>query len=175
MSAEETPARVETRLAEAMRQLPGGVCVITAGVAPHRTGYTGTAVFSLSVDPERVVISVGRQSSSYPVIRDGGFFGLNILGAGQQAIADRFAGRGGAKGEARFEGAHWTLGASGASLLVGALAALDCRVEEIIERHSHAIIVGEPLSIATQPLAGALIYWRSRYVSTGPEVALAAE
>jgi flavin reductase (DIM6/NTAB) family NADH-FMN oxidoreductase RutF len=175
MSTENNLARRANRLADAMRQLPGGVCIITAGVAPNRTGYTGTAVFSLSVDPERVVISVGRSSSSYPVIRDGGFFGLNILSADQQEIADRFAGRGGVKGEARFNGADWVIGASGASLLVGALAALDCRVEEIIERHSHAIIVGEPLSITTQPLSGALVYWRSRYVSTGYEAAIAAE
>src|SRR5271156_445032 len=113
--------RAAQRLADAMRQLPGGVCVITAGLSPNRTGYTGTAVFSLSVDPERVVISVGRDSSSYPAIRDAGVFGLNVLSADQQAVADRFAGRAGTKGEARFEGVEWTITPSGASLLVGAL------------------------------------------------------
>ena len=59
-------------LASAMRQLVGGVCVITAGRLPRRTGYTGTAVFSLSIDPERILISIDRSSSSYPAIREFG-------------------------------------------------------------------------------------------------------
>ncbi|MBV9286294.1 MAG: flavin reductase family protein [Hyphomicrobiales bacterium] len=150
-----------------MRELPGGVCVITAGRSPGRTGYTGTAVFSLSIDPERVVISVGRRSSSYAAIRDMRAFGLNVLRWDQQPIADRFAGRGGAKGEARYEGAEWVAAPTGVSLLVGALASAECAVEEIIERHSHALIIGEPLSIATNPVADALIFWRSRYGAAG--------
>ncbi len=99
--------RSGARLPDVMRQLAGGVAVITAGKAPDRSGYTGTAVFSLSINPERIVISVGRNSSSYPIILRHGMFGLNILSAEQQHIADRFAGRGGVKGEARYEGAEW--------------------------------------------------------------------
>lgn len=163
------------RLADAMRQLVGGVCVITAGRAPQRTGYTGTAVFSLSVDPEQIVISIGRSSSSYPAIREFGDFGVNILRGDQQTIADQFAGRGGVKGEARYSGADWTFSPRGVSLLIGALANVECRVDEIIERHSHAIVVGEPVSIDVQPTAEALIYWRARYAATPHAARLAAE
>jgi hypothetical protein len=31
---------------------------------------------------------------------------------------------------------------TGAPVLTGALASLDCRVEEIVERHTHAIVIG---------------------------------
>ena len=148
MSATYASLRNSKRLVDAMRQLAGGVCVITAGRAPNRTGYTGTAVFSLSIDPERIVISVSRGSSSFPAIRDAGAFGVNILSGDQQSIADRFAGRGGIAGEARYHGAEWFETANGVSLLQGALAHVECRVEEIIERHSHAIIIGQPLLIA---------------------------
>jgi flavin reductase (DIM6/NTAB) family NADH-FMN oxidoreductase RutF len=165
----------KSRLPEAMRQLAGSVAVITAGRPPARTGYTGTAVFSLSIDPERLVISVGRRSSTFPAIQATGFFGLSILRADQQPIADRFAGRGGVKGEARYAGAEWDETHSGVSLLVGALAAFEVRVEEIIERHSHAIIIGEPLFISVSSIGEGLIYWRSAYRSTATERALAAE
>ena len=37
--------------------------------------------------------------------------------------------------------------ASGVPLLVGALAAIDCEVEEIVERHSHAIVIGRVLDL----------------------------
>ena len=172
---DQTTVTPSARLADAMRQLPGGVAVVTAGLAPHRSGYTGTAVFSLSVDPQRVVISVGRNSSSYPLIRQHGLFGLNVLAAGQQAIADRFAGRGGIKGEARYEGAGWTITQRGVSLLEGALASAECVVEEIIERHSHALIVAEPVSISASTHSGALLYWRSSYQSVGEALRIAAE
>ena len=151
------------KLTDAMRQLPGGVCVITAGRQPARTGYTGTAVFSLCVDPERVVIIIGRGSSSYEPIRDHGDFGLNVLRSDQQALADRFSGRGGATGEARYDDAAWRTSPRGVSLLDGALAAIECRVEEIIERHSHALVIGEPTHIEIDPSFDALIYWRARY------------
>jgi flavin reductase (DIM6/NTAB) family NADH-FMN oxidoreductase RutF len=163
------------KLTDAMRQLAGGVCVITAGRAPERTGYTGTAVFSLSIDPERLVISIGRSSSSYAPIRDFGDFGLNILNGDQQPVADRFAGRGGVKGEARYAGADWRVTPRGVSLLEGALASVECRVEEILERHSHAIIIAEPLAISTAPARDALFYWRAQYAATHSTPRLAAE
>ena len=53
MTTSVSAIRSGGRLVDVMRQLAGGVCVITAGRAPTRTGYTGTAVFSLSVEPER--------------------------------------------------------------------------------------------------------------------------
>ncbi len=167
--------RSGARLTDVMRQLAGGVSVITVGKAPDRSGYTGTAVFSLSINPERIVISIGRNSSSYPIIREHGLFGLNILSAEQQHVADRFAGRGGVKGEARYEGVEWIVTARGVSLLVGALATAECRVEEVIERHSHAVVIGEPLAISATSDGDALTYWRSAYQSVRQGVRLAAE
>jgi flavin reductase (DIM6/NTAB) family NADH-FMN oxidoreductase RutF len=163
------------KLAEAMRHLPAGVSVVTAGRGAARTGYTGTAVFSLSVDPERVIISVGRDSSSYAPIKAFGDFGLNVLRCDQQAIAERFAGRGGAKGEVRYLGAQWRVTARGVSLLVDALVAIECRVEEIIERHSHAVVVAEPTWIATTPSSDALLYWRGQYSGARDTSRIAAE
>ena len=67
------------------------------------TAHTGTAVFSRSVNPERIVISTSRESSLYPLLREHGLFGPNVLSADQQHVADRFAGRGGVKGEERYQ------------------------------------------------------------------------
>jgi flavin reductase (DIM6/NTAB) family NADH-FMN oxidoreductase RutF len=163
------------RLVEAMRQLAGGVCVATAGRAPERTGYTGMAVFSLSVDPQLIVISIDQASSSFLPISKFGDFGLNVLSADQRSVAERFAGRGGVKGEARFQGADWRVTPRGVSLLSDALATLECRVEEILERHSHAIIVAEPTWIETDTTADDLIYQRAQYAATRAPLHLAAE
>jgi flavin reductase (DIM6/NTAB) family NADH-FMN oxidoreductase RutF len=134
----------------AMRHMAGGVCVITAGQGRERTGATVTSATALSVDPPTMIVAINRTSSSYPVIRAHGHFCVNILASDQQPIADRFAGKGGLKGPERYEGAEWTTLESGAPVLRDALAAIDCEVEEVIERHSHAIFIGRVLSIGTK-------------------------
>lgn len=80
-------------------------------------------------------------------------------------VAERFAGKDGLKGAERFAGAQWTMRASGVPLLVGALAAIECEVEEIVERHSHAIVIGRVLDLQLSTRTAALAYWQGQYVA----------
>jgi flavin reductase (DIM6/NTAB) family NADH-FMN oxidoreductase RutF len=151
----------------AMRNLAGGVSVITAGRARDITGMTVTSVSSLSIDPPTLIVSINRGSSSWPLLKRYGCFGVNVLSSDQLDVAERFTGKDGLKGADRFAGAEWITRASGVPLLVGALAAVDCEVEEIFERHSHAIVIGRVLDL--QLSAGgsnaALAYWQGQYVA----------
>jgi len=149
----------------AMRHLAGGVSVITAGRGQDITGMTVTSVSSLSVDPPTLIVSINRQSSTWPVLAQDGFFGVNILTSDQLDVAERFTGKGGLKGADRFTGAEWITRVSGVPLLAGALAAIDCAVEEIIERHSHAIVIGRVLDARSSSRSAALAYWQGQYVA----------
>src|SRR5271154_181444 len=133
-------------LKQAMRHLIGGVSVITAGAGEARTGLTVTSAISLSLDPPTMLVCVNRNASAWPVIQR------------HQHIADRFAGRGGVKGGARYDGARWLRFATGAWGLEDALAVIDCAVEEIIERHSHGIIIGAVKWVHLGGGSEALIY-----------------
>jgi flavin reductase (DIM6/NTAB) family NADH-FMN oxidoreductase RutF len=149
----------------AMRQLTGGVSVITAGRGRDISGMTVTSVSSLSVDPPSLIVNLNRESSSWPLVKRYGFFGVNILTSDQIDIAERFTGKGGLKGADRFAGARWTTRASGVPLLADALAAIDCEVEDVVERHSHAIVIGRVLDVAVSARTAALAYWQGRYVA----------
>jgi flavin reductase (DIM6/NTAB) family NADH-FMN oxidoreductase RutF len=149
----------------AMRRLAGGVSVITVGQGSDITGMTVTSVSSLSVDPPTLIVSINRESSSWPLLKRHGFFGVNILTADQLDIAERFAGKDGLKGAARFDGAQWITGASGVPLLAGALAAIECGVEDIVERHSHAIVIGRVLDTRLSSRSAALAYWQGQYLA----------
>jgi flavin reductase (DIM6/NTAB) family NADH-FMN oxidoreductase RutF len=149
----------------AMRHLAGGVSVITVGRGNDITGMTVTSVSSLAVDPPSLVVSINRASSSWPLLKRHGFFGVNILTADQIDVAERFTGKDGLKGAERFAGATWTSGASGVPLLAGALAAIDCEAEDIIERHSHAIVIGRVLDLRLSSRTAALAYWQGQYVA----------
>jgi 3-hydroxy-9,10-secoandrosta-1,3,5(10)-triene-9,17-dione monooxygenase reductase component len=148
---------------EAMRHLVGGVTVITAGSGEARTGLTVTSAISLSVDPPTMLVCVNRNASAWPIIQRERHYCVSILDARHQEIADRFAGRGGVTGSARYEGARWRQFATGASGLEDALAVIDCRVEEIIERYSHGIIIGAVQSVHLGGGGEALVYGQGRY------------
>jgi flavin reductase (DIM6/NTAB) family NADH-FMN oxidoreductase RutF len=149
----------------AMRHLVGAVSVITVGRGGDVTGMTVTSMSSLAVDPPSLIVSVNRAASSWPLLKRYGVFGVNVLAAEQREVAERFSGKGGLKGAERFAGSAWTVRASGAPLLVGALAAIDCEVEEIIERHSHGIVIGRVREVQLGTSGAALGYWHGDYLA----------
>jgi flavin reductase (DIM6/NTAB) family NADH-FMN oxidoreductase RutF len=149
----------------AMRQLAGGVSVITVGRDRDISGMTVTSVSSLSAEPPTLLACINRQSSSWPLFEKYGAFAVNILHADQQDIAERFTGRGGVSGAARFEGGHWTTLATGVPVLADGLAAIDCRIEEVIHRHSHAIVIGRVAAVRVAGQTAALAYWQGEYVA----------
>ncbi|MBW8298396.1 MAG: flavin reductase family protein [Hydrogenophaga sp.] len=151
-------------LKEALRTLGGGVSVITAGEGDERSGATVTSATALSVDPPRMLVSLNRSSSTWPVVERYRHFAVNVIGADHYDVANRFAGVGGLRGSERYVGAEWTRLASGAPVLEDAVAALDCEVEEAIERHSHVIVIGRVLSIRLRG-GNSLLYQNGRYHS----------
>jgi flavin reductase (DIM6/NTAB) family NADH-FMN oxidoreductase RutF len=153
----------------AMRHLVGAVSVITAGRGDDITGMTATSVSSLSVDPPTLIVSINRASSTWPLLKRYGFFGVNILTSDQLDIAERFSSKNGLKGGQRFAGGEWITRSPGAPLLVGACAAVDCEVEEVIERHSHAIVIGRVRDLVLSKHQSALAYWHGRYVAIGQD------
>lgn len=147
----------------AMRLIVGNVSVITAGVGSDRSGLVVISMVSLSADPPKVIACVNRSSSTWPLIERFGHFGVSSLGPRHQAVAERFSGFGGVKGADRYEGADWITLATGASLLVDAVAVFDCRLDEMIDRGSHSIVIGSVAAVGTRDDGGALAYWRGGY------------
>lgn len=153
----------------AMRQLAGGISVITVGNHDHRSGLTVTSVSSLSAEPPTIIFCISRASSSWSILKQSRTFGVNILGPDHLGIAERFSGRNGEKGHERYAGATWSELLTGTPILADAIAALDCTVEELIERHSSAIVLGRVQSIKIRPLSNVtspLMYWRGTYTTT---------
>jgi flavin reductase (DIM6/NTAB) family NADH-FMN oxidoreductase RutF len=148
---------------ESMRRLAGAVSIITVGTGEERTGFTATSVSSFSVEPPTIMVSVNRDSSSWPALQKARSFTVNILADDQSGVADRFAGRGGIKGNDRYVGWEWSVQGTGSLGLVGAVAVIDCELEEAIERHSHAILLGRVRSVDVTTSAAPLLYWHGAY------------
>jgi flavin reductase (DIM6/NTAB) family NADH-FMN oxidoreductase RutF len=153
----------EDEFRTAMRHLAGGVAVITTGAGEDRTGFTATSVSSFSMEPPTLIVCLNRASSTWPVVKAHGGFCVNLLAHDQSHIADRFAGRGGLRGAARYEGAQWQQQHSGSLGLADALVTIDCTLDEAIERHTHAILIGRVNSVTARDTAEPLLYWHGAY------------
>ena len=164
MALRQIPAEAEelATFKQAMRRLVGGVSVITAGSGDVRTGLTATSAISLSLDPPTMLVCVNRDASAWPVIQRERHYCVNILDPRHQDLADRFAGRSGVNGAARYEGARWPIRHRRVGL-EDALAVIDCAVEEIIERHSHGIIIGAVKWVHLGGGSEALVYGHGGY------------
>ena len=147
----------------AMRALGSGVAITACGEGEHRIGCTVTSFASLSLVPPTLFICLARTSSTLMRLRRAGTFSVNLLAARHEALALRFSGRGGAHGARRFDGSNWIAIFTGAPVLADALAAFDCLVDEVVERHSHAIVLGTVVGLREGALEPALAYRRGAY------------
>ena len=147
----------------AMRELAGGVAVITVGQENDITGFTATSVSSLCTNPPRLFVCVSQSSTSWKALQRHGYFGVNLLREEERALADRFAGRDGLEGAARFTGARWTTLVTGTPILDNALAAFDCEVTEMLPHCDHAIIIGRVCAVRNATGSSPLVYWQGDY------------
>src|SRR5580692_8676263 len=86
----------------AMREFASGVAIVAAGHGDGRNGCTATSLCSLSLEPPTLIVCLARASTTLATLRAEGAFGLSLLAAGDADLADRYAGRGGLRGAARF-------------------------------------------------------------------------
>lgn len=158
---------------EIMRHHAGAVTVIAVGLPGARTGLTATAVCSLSDSPAMILACVNRSASAHAIITATRCFSINLLASEQQDVAMRFAGREGLAGEDRFETGAWTTLSTGAPVLEGALANLDCELAEELNGLTHTIFIGAVKSGRVRAAATPLLYFRGEFrnVDAGGEKA----
>lgn len=163
MGMETMTAPDSAAFRQAMRHFAGNVSVITVGSPDNRSGFVATSTVSLSVDPPLMLVCVNCNSSTRPLFEHFWHFGVNSLAPYHTDIAERFSGQGGIKGADRFSLGDWRIGPTGAPLLVGATVALDCEIEDMIEKSTHTILIGRVRSLEIGEDNGALVYWQGSY------------
>jgi flavin reductase (DIM6/NTAB) family NADH-FMN oxidoreductase RutF len=137
---------------EVISHFASGVTVITALSDGRAYGTTASAVTSLSLEPPMLLICMNKQSETGRAVAAAGHFAVNILGAGQIDLAERFARKGGDK----FEGVPTTPGEWGEPLFDEAVATLECRVTEQMTAATHDVFFAEVVSASARggaPLA----------------------
>jgi 3-hydroxy-9,10-secoandrosta-1,3,5(10)-triene-9,17-dione monooxygenase reductase component len=155
------------RLRHALGHFATGVTVITSVSAEGEpVGTTVSAVSSVSLDPPLVLVCLDRSSQTLAAICAHGAFAINILSEGQQRLSSNFARRGAA---VSWDAVAHRRGHAGCPRLEGALAVLDCTLEQRLEGGDHEIVIGRVRELELSARErGPLLHYRGVYVSLAP-------
>lgn len=137
----------------------GVTITTTTDAAGEPRGLTASAVASVSLEPPLVLVCVEHSADTYAALHESGIFAINFLSSEMEWVSRRFAESDAA---AKFREVPHRTGVTGAPLLEGALAWVECRVHARHEGGDHTIFVGEVVAAG----AGAgepLLYYRGRY------------
>jgi flavin reductase (DIM6/NTAB) family NADH-FMN oxidoreductase RutF len=151
--------------ATALAQYAAGVCLLTVQDGIDDVGTTVSSVMSVSAAPP--LVAVGLTAGGYPaeVLEEVGRCGLTVLAAEHAIVASRFSSAGRPSARHLLESVPWTRSDGGSIVLSGGLAALDCRLERLIETGDHVLALLEVTAVLPgNPGAAPLLRLRGRYV-----------
>ncbi|MEV4743997.1 flavin reductase family protein [Streptomyces sp. NPDC049555] len=154
----------------ALARLAAGVVLVTAhdpedGPRGEDVGMTATAFLSVSLDPPLVMVSVRTGSRMDELLERQPLWAVSVLAEQQRHIAGRFAMKGRLSDRLLFEDMATARGpVTGAPLVHGALAAVECRTEQRVAAGDHTLVIGRVLRVDTPDTgSGPLTYFQGRY------------
>ena len=145
---------------KALAAWASGVTIVTARDGDHIHGMTVSAFASVSLDPPLVLVCAEKSSDTHGVIQAGKVFTVNVLASGQDELSNRFASS--RDEHLRFVGLDCAEGETGCPRIPGAVAAIDCRVENAVDAGDHVVYIGEVQAVDVTD-APPLIYFRGAY------------
>jgi 3-hydroxy-9,10-secoandrosta-1,3,5(10)-triene-9,17-dione monooxygenase reductase component len=146
---------------EAVSRFTSGVTIVSGLEDGRPVGFTCQSFISLSIDPPFVAVAPARTSTSWPRIARAGTFCVNVLSDHQADLGRGFAVSGGNK----FEGVTWyPAPVTGAPVIEGNLAWVDCQVELVHDAGDHELIIGKVLDVGTND-GSPLLFFRSQFAT----------
>ncbi|QNG55869.1 flavin reductase family protein [Pseudonocardia petroleophila] len=142
-----------------------GIVVITAVGPDGPLGFTCQSFSSLSLEPPLVSFAPSRTSTTWPRIREVGAFCVNVLAADHQELSSGFA----RSGVDKFAGVSWRPAPSGAPVLDGVSAWIDCALRDEFDGGDHTIVVGQVQDLGADAARLPLLFYRGRYAVTSGE------
>jgi flavin reductase (DIM6/NTAB) family NADH-FMN oxidoreductase RutF len=139
-----------------------GVSIITARDPDGPAGFLGLSAAHVCADPPTMLVSIDKRTSALSAVLNAKHFAISYLPRHAENVAVTFSGKTAAKGADRFESGQWTTLTTGAPVFADAIGAVDCVLEETIERYGVIIAIGRVVNLARSP-GEPLIYFRGEY------------
>ena len=138
------PDRDPELFREVFGRFATGVAVVTSATAAASGGMTANAVCSLSLEPLLALVCFENNARTLPIVREAGRFGVSVLSAEQEEVAEVFASKV-PEPEKLAAVAHRYQ--DGVPILEGAISWVTCELRELIAGGDHTIAIGEIVSM----------------------------
>jgi flavin reductase (DIM6/NTAB) family NADH-FMN oxidoreductase RutF len=146
-----------------------GVTVVTTVRDGDQHALTCNSLTSVSLDPVLVLFCAEKVARFHDVVLETGTWAVSVLAAGQEHLSRRFAVRGRPL-EDQFSDIPFTRGPlTGAAVVAGAVASLECRTRSTLDAGDHTVVLGEVLAV-DRPAADVapLLWFEGRYRAIAP-------
>ena len=151
---------------QVLGHLPTGVVAISAMDEGEPVGLTVGSFTSVSLEPPLVGFFPSRSSTSWPRIERAGSFVANILAEHQAELSTSLATSGGDK----FGQLSWHRGLTGAPVIDGAAAWIECEVADVHPAGDHLFVLGRVLDLSVAADLRPLAFFRGKYVRISDSV-----
>ena len=163
-------------IVEALESMPYGLYIIGSHGSGNINGMMADWVMQVSFNPRLVCVSLERNSTTLRNLRETGFFSVNVLAAGDKALAAHFCqprdaskviGRSAdhsAQVYDKLAGVPYQMGdLTDCPILNEGLAYLQCQVHELVDAGDHTLALGLVLDGGVlhegEPLTNRILGW----------------
>ena len=152
---------MKEKFLEVLRTTKQNVFILAAEKGEEKHAMTVSSVFSISLEPMSMMVSVNQHAGIHDVLGVNDKFSLNLLASNQIEIAEICSGS--EEGQVRFEHDNWEM--EEIPYLKNAQSNLFCSCKKIIPLYSHSLVIGEVDKIFHSGNMNPLIYQDGKYVS----------
>ena len=152
---------MKEKFLEVLRTTKQNVFILAAEKGEEKHAMTVSSVFSISLEPMSMMVSVNQHAGIHDVLGVNDKFSLNLLASNQIEIAEICSGS--EEGQVRFEHDDWEMEET--PYLKNAQSNLFCSCKKIIPLYSHSLVIGEVDKIFHSGNMNPLIYQDGKYVS----------
>lgn len=146
---------------QAMSCLAAAVNIITTDGEGGKSGFTASAVCSVTDTPPTLLICLNRHSSVYATFKANQVLCVNTLAEHQRDLSQLFSSK--IPMQQRFEQDQWHTLTTGAPVLKQAAVAFDCKISSIQQVGTHDVFFCEVLATQQSQDVQGLVYFNRNY------------
>ena len=118
-----------------------GVYIVSARTKERMNGMTAAWIAQVSMNPVLLMVSIAPARYTYGLIRESGYFAINVLAEGQEGLAQSFGFRSGRKHD-KFQNIPYFDAPNGSPVLKDAMAFLECKLTDAFTAGDHSLFIG---------------------------------
>ena len=121
-----------------------GVYIVTARTKEKINGMTAAWISQVSMNPVLLMVSIAPVRYTYGLIKESGYFAINVLSEGQEGLAQSFGFRSGRKHD-KFQNVPYFDAPNGSPVLQDAMAFFECKLTDTFTAGDHSLVIGSVL------------------------------